>query len=128
MSDDDGLGRRTWAFAAGFLPDGGTGPEPEMTSRDELCFLNTGDDDAVAEVTVYHRDTEPVGPYRVTIPARRVRHVRVNGLVDPLPVPLDQPYAVVVHSDRPVVTQMRHMDTRQAALSVALSTGSPGSG
>lgn len=122
------LGRRTWAFAAGFLPDGGTGPEPEMTSRDELCFLNTGEADAVAEVTIYHVDDDPVGPYRVTVPARRVRHARVNGFVDPLPVPLGRPYAVVVHSDRPLVTQLRHVDTRQAPLAVALSTGYPGNG
>ena len=62
MSD---LGRRSWAFSAGHLPDGSTGHEPEMTSRDELCFLNTTDDDACAEVTVYYGDGEPVGPYLV---------------------------------------------------------------
>lgn len=120
---EQGLGRDTWVFAAGHMPLGSTGPEPEFTSRDELCVLNTGGSDACLEVHVYHPDRDPVGPYEITVEARRVRAVRINGLIDPEAVPLAQPYALVVTSDEPVVVQLRHVDTRQAAQAVALLPG-----
>lgn len=126
MAHDVTLGSRRWAFAAGHLPDGSTGREPELTSRDELCLLNTTDDDACAEVTVYREEADPVGPYEIRVPSRRVRHVRVNGLIDPEPVPLGVPYAVTVTSEVPLVVQLRHLDTRQAELSVAVSPGVAG--
>ena len=117
------LGHTTWAFAAGEMPDGSTGHEPEFTSRDELCLLNTGDDDACCQLLVFHTDAEPVGPYRVVVPARRVRQVRINNLIDPQAVPLGVPYALTVTSDHPVVAQLRHVDTRQAELGVAITSG-----
>lgn len=126
MAPDATLGRRSWAFAAGHLPDGSTGHEPEFTSRDELCLLNTTGDDACAEVTVYREDRDPVGPYEIRVPGRRVRHVRVNGWIDPEPVPLGVPYAITVTSEVPIVVQLRHLDTRQAELGVAVSTGVAG--
>lgn len=127
-SDQAPIGRTQWAFAAGYMPDGSTGREPDFTSRDELCLLNTTDTEACAELTVYHADQEPVGPYRVEVPARRVRQVRVNDLIDPQAVPLGVPYGLTVVSDVPVVVQLRHVDTRQAELGVAITTGLPGDG
>ena len=118
--------RTTWTFAAGFMPDGSTGHEPEYTSRDELTLLNTTDDDATVDVSVYHADKEPVGPYRCHVPARRVNAVRVNDLIDPQAVPLGVPYAMVLVSDVPIVAQLTHLDTRQAALGVAITSGLPG--
>ncbi|GAB3811791.1 sensory rhodopsin transducer [Tessaracoccus terricola] len=117
------LGHTTWAFAAGEMPDGSTGHEPEFTSRDELYLLNTGDDDTCCELTVFHTDADPVGPYEVVVPGRRVRLVRINNLIDPQAVPLGVPYALTVTSDHPVVAQLRHVDTRQAALGVAITSG-----
>lgn len=117
------LGHTTWAFSAGHMPDGSTGREPEFTSRDELCLLNTGDDDACCELTVFHPDADPVGPYVVVVPGRRVRQVRVNDLIDPQAVHLGVPYALTLASDRPVVAQLKHVDTRQAELGVAITSG-----
>ena len=34
---------------------------------------------------MFHTDREPVGPYRVTVPARRTLHQRFNDLTDPEP-------------------------------------------
>ncbi|MDO5670223.1 MAG: sensory rhodopsin transducer [Corynebacterium sp.] len=120
------MGRTQWAFAAGHMPDGSTGREPEFTSRDELCLLNTSTQEACAEVTVFHADKDPVGPYRIEVAAQRVRHIRINDLVDPEAIPLGEPYGLSVTSDVPLVIQMRHLDTRQAELGVALSSGLPG--
>lgn len=108
------IGRTRWAIAEGYIPGESTGPEPEMTSHETLCFLNTGDQDAGVEVTVFFEDREPAGPYRLTVPARRTVHQWINDLEDPEPVPMDTDYAMLVESDVPIVVQHTRIDTRQA--------------
>jgi hypothetical protein len=108
------IGRTRWAIAEGWIPDESTGPEPEMTSHETLCFLNTGDEDAHVEITLYFEDREPVGPYRLTVPARRTVHQWINKLDDPEPVPKATDYAMLVESDVPIVVQHTRIDTRQA--------------
>jgi len=108
------IGSTTWAVAEGYIPDGSTGPEPAMTSHETLCFLNAGDRDASVEILLYFPDREPVGPYLLSVPARRTRHQRLNDLEDPEPVPRGADYAMLVRSDVPVVVQHTRIDTRQA--------------
>jgi hypothetical protein len=108
------IGRTRWAIAEGYIPGDSTGPEPEMTSHETLCFLNTGDQDAAVEITLYFEDREPAGPYRLTVPARRTVHQWINDLEDPEPVPKDTDYAMLVEADVPIVVQHTRIDTRQA--------------
>jgi hypothetical protein len=108
------IGRTRWAIAEGWIPDGSTGPEPDMTSHETLCFLNTGDEDAHIDITLYFSDREPAGPYRLTVPARRTVHQWINRLKDPEPVPIATDYAMLVESDVPIVVQHTRLDTRQA--------------
>jgi hypothetical protein len=108
------IGRKVWAIAEGYIPATSTGPEPQMTSHETVCILNAGDHDANVEITIYYSDREPAGPYRVTVKARRTRHVRFNDLIDPAPIPLDTDYASVIRSDVPVVVQHTRLDSRQA--------------
>lgn len=110
----EAIGRTRWAIAEGYIPGWSHGPEPQMTSHESVCLLNTGDEDAHVAITVYFSDREPAGPYRITVPARRTRHVRFNELRDPEPVPRDTDYASVIESDRPVVVQHTRLDSRQA--------------
>jgi hypothetical protein len=112
--NDEAIGRRIWAIAEGYIPTESTGPEPEMLSHETVCVLNAGAEDAHLEITIYYSDRDPVGPYRVTVPARRTRHIRINELDDPEPVPLGEDYAVVVRSDIAVVVQHTRLDSRQA--------------
>lgn len=114
MTDAD-LGFRTWMIPEGYIPEYSTGPEPEMTSHETACVLNAGDEDAVVEITVYFADREPVGPYRVEVPARRTKHLRFNQLGDPEPVPRGTDYASVIRSNQPVVVQHTRLDSRQPA-------------
>lgn len=109
------IGHRAWAIPGGHIPAQSTGPEPEMTSHDLLCVLNAEERDANVDVTVFYSDREPVGPYRLTVPARRVRHLRFNDLIDPEAIPLDAPYAALVTADVPIVVQYLRQDTRQQA-------------
>jgi hypothetical protein len=108
------IGRRRWAVAEGYLPGWSHGPEPEMTSHETLCFLNTGDRPASVRILVYFTDREPAGPYRVTVAARRTVHLRLNELRDPEPIPPDTPFASVIDSDEPIVVQQTRLDSRQA--------------
>jgi hypothetical protein len=62
-----------------------------------------------------------VGPYRVTVPARRTLHLRFNDLQEPAPVPRGTPYSSVFVSDQPIVLQHTRLDSRQPALAL-LST------
>ncbi len=110
----EAIGRRRWAIAEGYLPGESHGPAPQMTSHETLCILNTSDQQADVRVTIFYADREPAGPYRITIPARRTRHVRFNDLRDPEPIPTNTDYASVIESNVPIVVQHTRLDSRQA--------------
>ena len=114
----DPIGRTRWAIAEGYIPSRSHGPEPQMTSHETACLLNPNDRDAHVAITVFFADRAPAGPYRVTVPARRTRHVRFNQLDDPEPIPQDTDYASVLESDVPVVVQHTRLDSRQAELAL----------
>jgi len=109
------IGRTTWVIAEGWIPSQSTGPAPQMTSHETACLLNVGDRDAHVEITVFFKDREPAGPYRVTVPPRRTLHQRFNELEDPEPIPRDTDYASVISSDVPIVVQHSRLDSRQGA-------------
>ena len=108
------IGHMRWAIAEGYIPASSHGPEPQMTSHETVCLLNTSDRDAHVRITIFFSDREPAGPYRVTVPARRTRHVRFNDLDDPEPIPHDTDYASLIESDVPLVAQHTRLDSRQA--------------
>jgi len=82
------MGHVRWAIAEGSIPASSHGPEPQMTSHETVCLLNTSDRDAHVDITIFFSDRDPAGPYRVTVPARRTRHVRFNNFDDPEPIRL----------------------------------------
>ena len=109
----DGIGKRRWAIAEGYIPEGSHGPEP-MQSHETACILNANDSDATVEIRVYFADRNPAGPYRVTVPARRTVHVRFDKLDDPESIPRATEYASTIESDLPIVVQHSRLDSRQA--------------
>lgn len=111
----ESIGRTRWAIAEGYIPGWSHGPEPQMLSHETACLLNASDDEAHVQITLYFADREPVGPYRLTVPPRRTRHVRFNDLDDPAPVPRETDYASVIESDVPIVVQHTRLDSRQDA-------------
>lgn len=120
-----GIGRRRWAIAEGYIPAWSHGPAPEMASHEAVCLLNAGSADAHVAITLYFADREPVGPYRMTVPARRTRHVRFNELRDPEPVPPGSEYSSVIESDVPIVVQHTRLDSRQAQNAVMTTIAFP---
>jgi hypothetical protein len=109
------LGAKEWVIAEGYIPPESHRPAPEMTSHEAVCLLNSSDQDAHVEIMVYYPDREPVGPYRITVPARRTRHVRFNDLSDPETIPRGTDYSSVIRSDVPIVAQHTRLDSRQSA-------------
>lgn len=107
------VGSRHWAIAEGYIPGWSNGPEPEFESHETACLLNAGDSDAHVAITVYFSDREPLGPYRLVVPARRTRHVRFNELQDPEPIPKATDFASAIVSDVPIVVQHSRLDSRQ---------------
>lgn len=110
----EGIGKRRWAIAEGYIPDWSHGPEPELASHETACILNANGADASVALVLYFADREPAGPYRVVVPAGRTKHLRFNDLEDPEPVPKATEFAAVLESDLPVVVQHTRLDSRQA--------------
>jgi hypothetical protein len=109
------IGATMWVIADGYIPPNSTGPAPDMTSHDSACILNATDAEAHVELLVYLTDREPVGPYRLTVPARRAYHQRFNDLHAPEQMPAGVDYCCVIRSDVPIVVQHTRLDSRQAA-------------
>src|SRR5699024_8068913 len=108
------FGKKTWVIAEGYIPSYGNGKEPEFTSHETACILNTSNQGTHVEITIYYTDLDPVGHYKVTVEAQRTKHLRFNDLKDPEPIPLDTDYASVIASDVPIVVQHTRLHSRQA--------------
>jgi|SRR5690242_18170308 hypothetical protein len=109
------IGEQRWAIAEGYIPAWSHGPKPEMISHETVCILNAGDQDAHVRITLFLTDKEPIGPYEITVPARRTRHVRFNDLNSPQRIPHDTDFASVIEADVPIVVQHTRLDSRQEA-------------
>ena len=112
------LGKRRWAIAEGYIPPDDAGKPRQFVSHETACILNASDEDAHVEITLFYSDREPVGPYRITVGARRTQHVRFNDLSEPETVPADTDYASVIESDVPIIVQHTRLDSRRAELAL----------
>ena len=52
------IGKRTWAIAEGYIPGWSHGPEPQMTSHETACILNTSDEEAHVSITIFFSDKD----------------------------------------------------------------------
>jgi len=110
-----GVGKQVWVIAEGWIPSGGLADHTLMP-HETACILNTGDREATIELTVFFSDRDPVH-YVLTVPPRRTRHVRFDGLLDP-PVPRDTDYSSLFVSDVPVVVQHTRLDSRRSEIAL----------
>lgn len=106
------IGSKEWAIAEGYIPSDSLSDDPAFISHETLCILNAGDQDAAVRITIYFVDRGPVGPYCLTVGARRVVHLRFNDLEEPEPVPRDTDYASLICADVPIVVQHTRLDSR----------------
>lgn len=123
MGDDTGhCGSRRWAIPEGYIP--GTSVDPNdraLISHEAACLLNPGSTDAEVTLTIFFENRDPAGPYRVSLPARRTKHLRFNDLSDPETIPRDTPYASLIESTVPIIVQHTRLDSRNPSIAL-LST------
>ena len=108
------IGKKRWAIPEGYIPNWSNGPEPEMVSHEAACILNASEKEAHIEIIIFFEDKEPVGPYIITVPPKRTKHIRFNNLTNPEPIPKDTNYSSIIISDVPIVVQHTRLDSRQA--------------
>ena len=118
----DAIGRKRWAIAEGHIPSRSSFTDRDLISHETACILNAGDNSAHVALTIFFADRDPVGPYRITVPARRTLHLRFNDLTEPQPVPRDTDFASLFESDVPIVVQHTRLDSRHAEISLLSTT------
>ena len=115
----DAIGRKRWVIPEGYIPPASmVNANRALLSHEAACLINTGDEDAHVQITLFFTDREPVGPYKVALSARRTLHLRFNELSKPEPVPVGEDYASVIESDVPIVVQHTRLDSRAAEVSL----------
>jgi hypothetical protein len=119
------IGRRQWAIAEGYIPSESSFSSRALISHETACILNASDREAHVTITVFFKDREPIGPYCVTVPARRTVHLRFNDLDDPEPIPRDTDYASVFQADAPIVVQHTRLDSRKAEIALLSTVAYP---
>jgi hypothetical protein len=119
------VGHKHWVIADGYIPPTSTGTSRPLVSHDAMCILNSGEEDANIDVTIFFADRGPAGPYKIIVKASRTLHVRFNELTDPEPVPHDTDYASVIESDVPIIVQHTRLDSRQPALALMTTIAYP---
>ena len=116
------IGRKRWAIAEGYIPSQSSFSDRALISHETACILNAGERDAHVAIMIFFADRDPVGPYRLTVAARRTLHLRFNDLAEPQPIPRDTDYASVFESDEPIVVQHTRLDSRHAEVSLLSTT------
>jgi hypothetical protein len=122
MKSEFTTGSKKWSFAAGNIPFHSTGMEPAFTSNDRIAILNINSQKAEIIITIYYEDQDEVTDYKIIVGARRVRKIRFNDLIDPLPITLGRPYGFLLEASVPVVVQFTRMNTGTAALALLCTT------
>ena len=101
------IGHKHWTIAEGWIPPLGD---------ETVSFLNISAHDAQVKLTVYYSDRDPVGPYRITVPAGRIKRLGFNDLRDPEPIPRATSFAATIGSDVPIVVQHSGLDAHPTAV------------
>jgi hypothetical protein len=118
------VGARVWVIPDGYLPAESTGG---LKSHESTCVLNLGTRPATIRLTAYFEDREPLKGFRVTCPARRTVHIRLDALKNPQgqSIPAGTPFALKVRSNAKVVVQHTRLDSTQPALALMTTMAFP---
>jgi len=108
------IGKRIWAIADGYIPGWSKGMQPQLTSHEAICILNTDDEPALIEIIIYFSNRNPMGPFTLTVPPKRTKHLRLNDLAIPESIPHGVDYACTIESNVPIVVQHTRLDSRQS--------------
>ncbi len=95
--------------------------------HESISVLNTSDEDAVIEITLYFEDREPIQLETCTCGARRTNHIRMDlaKSKDGRDVPQDTCYAATLESSVQIAVQYSRADARQEALTLMTTMACP---
>ncbi len=113
---NNSAGKCFWFIPDAFYPVVDNG---EYVSHEAVCVLNTNDEDAQINITLYFEDKEPVSGFQAVCGARRTNHIRMDRIVsvDGKKVSRGVPYAMTVESNVPIIVQYSRLDTTQPEMS-----------
>ncbi|MHB1483691.1 MAG: sensory rhodopsin transducer [Saccharofermentanales bacterium] len=110
------LGKKTWVFADGDLPPKGekSGSNNDPEAHEALMVVNMNDEPANLLIDILFSDREPVIGIDYKLGGQRVESIRFDKPLgsQKFKVPMGQ-YAIVLHSDVPVVAVFGRLDTRK---------------
>jgi hypothetical protein len=120
-------GARVWFIPDAYLAKPAS-DDPVWKNHEAICVINATDTDARLVMDFYFADTEPLVDVRVTVPARRCLHLRVD---DPTQIggaviPFDTPYGIRIVSDVPIVVQYSRMYATTHNISLMTTMGYSG--
>ncbi|MBN2072865.1 MAG: hypothetical protein JW770_02830 [Actinobacteria bacterium] len=106
-----GEGKKIWLFPDGELPV--PDKDSKLEAHEALMVLNTSDRDAVIKLKFYFEDREPEGDLEVTVPARRVRCIRMDhpNEIGGFILPHNKQYALRVESNVKITATFGRLDT-----------------
>ena len=87
------IGHRHWIIADGLI---------SRLGDETVAFLNVSPQEARVQVFIYYSNRDPVGPYHLTVPAKRMKRIPFSRLAESELIP---PYACTIASDVPIVVQ-----------------------
>lgn len=114
------VGHTRWAITGAKIPLRSEGLEPEQTSHEAVSFLNTSPAAIEVEIFVYYTERGPIGPYKLSVPPQRVKSFRINDLIDPEAVILDEEYGMLIQANAPVVVQLSRLNSDPSRTSTTI--------
>ena len=99
----------------------------DWNSHESVCVLNTSDEDAELQFTLFFEDREPCRDFKSKCPAQRAHHVRLDKIRDAAGngIITDIPYAMLVESNVPVVVQYSRLDTSHREMTLMTTIAYP---
>ena len=130
MKTNQPLGKKCWIVPDGYIPretENDKDNQEGYISHECVCILNTGQEDAKIELSIYFEDAGPKLAEGIIVSAQRSWHLRMDELqIDGRPaIERAKPYSLVINSSGPVVVQMSRLDTTQNNAAFLSTMGFP---
>ncbi len=108
-------GKKSWYIADGWIPVEKATDDSGYVGHEALILLNCNDEDAKVFIDMYFEDKDPVENIPVTVPAKRVRCLRMDKPEEIGGVVLGRlyQYSLRIRSEIPIVAQFGRMDVTQ---------------
>lgn len=116
------VGKRTWVFPDGEMPQPGEFP---VKGHESIIILNPSDETAICRLSVYFTDREPYSDIVVRVEPRRVRCIRTNNLTDMCGYVIqpEEQYAMKWDCSAAVVMQYGRLDTTDQPMHFYINQG-----